>query len=163
MGLKLHQQKLVTENLKLAERLADATGRGGCTLEERRSAAYLGLCQAARAWKGHGRAYFRKFASFKIVSAISAAHQDHDREFDEQAIGGDVVDRLEAPDPFRAFERQDELLGLLGRFTGQDRAWLDAYLDTGNWRAAARKLGVGNEEAAEARLRLRLASLNTDN
>lgn len=50
---------------------------------------------------------------------------------------------------------RDEIEALLSRFRPRSRAWLEAYLETGDWYLAAERLGLARKAVRYAQRRIR--------
>jgi RNA polymerase sigma factor (sigma-70 family) len=155
------QQDLVTRHLRLAQMLATKFKCRRITIEERLSAAYLGLCQSALRFKPELGISFATFAGYRIIGAINDEH----RYLAKEDVGAvdvyELESGVEAPDAFREIEQRDELEAVLARFCPLDREWVEAYLATGNWYEAARRLGRGKSAVfyVHQRVRARLAEI----
>jgi hypothetical protein len=152
-ALTAAQKQLVNDHLFLADLLACKFRSKRLRGAEKLSAAYLGLCRAATRYVP-GMISFRTYASQRIWGAMKDDCETTwrgDREYD---LGEVLAVELDSRDPFHGVDQSDEIEHLLNQFKPSDRRWLEAFLETGNWWQAARRLGMGNSAAGYARQRL---------
>lgn len=174
MQLTADQQQLVVDHLRFAQRLATATRNTRCTLPEKISAAYLALCTAAQNYVPGGDATFSGYAGFRITGAVrdenrkrslELAKRQHRKrtaeQYDEQDRGEEMQASLDPHDAFEPIDLRDQIEGLLAHFIPRDRAWLEAYIETGNRYEAATRIGCGKSAVfyAHRRIKARLAEI----
>jgi hypothetical protein len=152
-ALTARELELVNDHLKLAETIAQVTRYRRVPEGERLSAAYTGLCLAAMDYVP-GMITFRTFAKHRIRGAVKDTCKflrRLDREEDEDDA---VAVESRESDQFEAVDARDEVHALRESCDERDRRWIDAYLATGEWFAAARMLGLCKHSGSLARMRI---------
>jgi RNA polymerase sigma factor (sigma-70 family) len=112
-------ERLIIDHLPLAEKLASQENmKVFCGLDEIRSAAYMGLVDAARKFDPSRNVPFGAYARTRIVGEI----KDHLRFLMKKASCRETVDDFEAPESRDAFCTEDFFVfvdEVLGSFHGK--------------------------------------------